>query len=150
MSHGNIQFNAGRIVNGGRGRGRGRGRGGIRFNGSGPMIGYNPNYYHQGFRQQNFLPELPPSIYQKFLSYTELTDDTNEDLKYPVFFQNWKYILTQLKRNSIITMDILRDIYPGEDERKIIHFKKIYCSPHGSPSDGLYSEFVKIIKDILE
>lgn len=143
---------------GGRGRGRGfqgRGRGyqGRGFQGR----GYQGNYQFNGGQVQNFnyqtyqnVPRIPKPFYEFLVQKIESKVDGKEELKYLVLNAHRTYVIRMLKLNSIITKELLQNINPGDDEKKILHFKRTYCSPNRIMNDGLFYELQKFINDISD
>ena len=170
----------GRGGRGGRGRGRGRGRGQsfgqeqftqghgqfsqgqgqeqfgqgqnhgfINYNDNRDSYKFNPRFGN--YKQKQFIsPPIPKEFYQLLNSKFNQKKEGKEELKYPVINIHRQYIIKKFKNNSIISPEILREINPGDYDAKLVHFKKIYCSPNGVPNDGLFIEFRKFIKEILE
>lgn len=156
---------------GGRGRGRGfngRGRGyqgrghqGRGYQGRGHQgrgyqgRGYQGNYRFNGGQVQNFqsyqnIPLIPKPFYEYLVQKIESKVDGKEELKYLVLNAHRSYVIRMLKLNSIITKELLQSINPGDDEKKILHFKRTYCSPNRIMNDGLFFELQKFINDISD
>jgi hypothetical protein len=109
-----------------------------------------PNYgYHNGsgsnFKKMN--DRIPKELYDKLLTYSNMkVDGSEKDLKYPNYKTSFQYIIKNLKKQNIKSIDNLKDILDNDENDRDLD---AICNNSSLERILVRNEFKKVLTAII-